>query len=93
MTAETTTATTARLVLVTGASGAGRSTALKALEDLGYEAIDNLPLSLLEHVIEGPGAMPPMALGIDVRNREFSADGVVALLDRMVDADTHAERA
>ena len=91
MTAESTTATTARLVLVTGASGAGRSTALKALEDLGYEAIDNLPLSLLEHVIEGPGAMPPMALGIDVRNREFSADGVVALLDRMVDADTHAE--
>ena len=36
-----------RLVLVTGMSGAGRTIALKALEDLGYEAVDNLPLSLL----------------------------------------------
>ena len=35
-----------RLVLVTGPSGAGRSTAIHALEDMGYEAIDNLPLSL-----------------------------------------------
>ena len=37
---------TTSLVLVTGPSGAGRSTALRSLEDLGYEAIDNLPLSL-----------------------------------------------
>ena len=36
-----------RLVLVTGPSGAGRSTAIHALEDLGYEVIDNLPLSLV----------------------------------------------
>ena len=36
----------ARVLLVTGMSGAGRSTALKTLEDMGYEAFDNLPLSL-----------------------------------------------
>jgi len=42
-----------RLVLVTGPSGAGRSTAINALEDLGYEAIDNLPLSLLPRLIKG----------------------------------------
>lgn len=91
MNTDTPDAVTTRLVLVTGASGAGRSTAIKALEDLGYEAIDNLPFSLLERVIEGPGAIPPMALGIDVRNREFSADDIIKLLDRMVEGDTRAE--
>ena len=44
-----------RLVLVTGPSGAGRTTAIRALEDLGYEAIDNLPLSLLPRLLDGPG--------------------------------------
>jgi UPF0042 nucleotide-binding protein len=41
-----------KIILVTGMSGAGRSTALKVLEDLGYEAIDNLPLSLLPHLCD-----------------------------------------
>lgn len=61
-----------RLVLVTGPSGAGRSTAIKTLEDLGYEAIDNLPLSLIERLFQGPPLKQPLALGIDVRNRDFS---------------------
>ena len=39
-----------RLVLVTGMSGAGRSTALKELEDLGFEAIDNIPLAMLDNI-------------------------------------------
>ena len=62
------------LVLVTGMSGAGKSTALKILEDLGYEAIDNLPLSLLLELVQArgengqPGAL---ALGIDSRTRGF----------------------
>lgn len=72
-----------RTVIVTGVSGAGRTTAINALEDIGYEAIDNLPLSLLERVFEGPSGLPQMAIGIDVRNRDFASDAVVALLDRL----------
>ncbi|OWU86827.1 glmZ(sRNA)-inactivating NTPase [Oceanicola sp. 22II-s10i] len=70
-----------RLVLVTGPSGAGRSTAIRALEDQGYEAIDNLPLSLVPRLIEGPQTGRPMALGIDVRNRDFSANALIELID------------
>ena len=47
-----------RVVLVTGPSGAGRSTAINVLEDIGYEAIDNLPLSLLPRLLAGPPASP-----------------------------------
>ena len=48
-----------RLVLVTGPSGAGRSTAINVLEDLGHEVIDTLPLSLLERLLEGPPLTHP----------------------------------
>lgn len=69
-----------RIVLVTGPSGAGRSTAINALEDAGYEAIDNIPLSLIPRLIDGPGPYTrPLALGIDVRNRDFSALGLLEL--------------
>ena len=72
-----------RVILVTGPSGAGRTTAIRALEDLGFEAIDNLPLSLLPRLLEGPPLPRPMALGLDVRNREFSVAGVIELVDRL----------
>ncbi len=65
------------LVLVTGPSGAGRSTAIKALEDIGFETIDNLPLSLLPKLYEGKPLDRPTAVGIDVRNRDFSAEGLI----------------
>jgi UPF0042 nucleotide-binding protein len=77
----------ARVVFVTGASGAGRTTAINVLEDLGYETINNLPLSLLERVLDGPSGTPPLALGIDVRNRDFSQDKVLAALDRLSEDD------
>lgn len=77
-------------VLVTGASGAGRTTATRALEDIGFETIDNIPLSLLPRVFDGPSSMPPLAIGIDVRNRDFSVDGVVSVLDRIA-ADSNIE--
>lgn len=76
-----------RLVLVTGPSGAGRSTALRALEDLGYEIIDNLPLGLLERFMEGPGHNHPLALGLDVRNRDFSQKALLAALDMLKTTD------
>lgn len=70
-----------RIVLVTGPSGAGRSTAIRALEDLGYETIDNLPLSLVPRLLDGPPLRRPVALGVDVRNRDFSSNGLIELID------------
>ncbi|MBF9057841.1 RNase adapter RapZ [Rhodobacterales bacterium HKCCSP123] len=72
-----------RVIFVTGPSGAGRSTAINALEDLGFEAIDNLPLSLLPRLLEGPPPDKPLALGTDARNRDYSATGLVAAVDRL----------
>lgn len=72
-----------RLVLVTGPSGAGRSTAIHALEDLGFEVIDNLPLSLVPRLIDGPPLDRPIALGLDVRNRDFNATALIELIDRL----------
>jgi UPF0042 nucleotide-binding protein len=72
-----------RLVLVTGPSGAGRSTAINALEDLGHEVIDNLPLSLVPRLIDGPPLGRPIALGLDVRNRDFNATALIELIDSL----------
>ena len=77
-----------RLVLVTGPSGAGRSTAIHALEDLGYEPIDNMPLSLIPRLLDGPPLGRPIVLGIDVRNREFSATALIELIDRLTRTPT-----
>ncbi len=66
-----------RIVLVTGPSGAGRSTAIAALEDLGHEVIDNLPLSLFGRLIEGPPLSRSLAIGVDVRNRDFGVDAML----------------
>ncbi len=80
------------LVLVTGPSGAGRTTAINALEDLGYEAVSNLPLSLIPRLLRGQKDGQPMALGIDPRNREFTTDGMLALLhDLEADPQVAAE--
>ena len=62
------------LLIVTGMSGAGKSSALNYLEDFGYEAVDNLPLSLLPELVRAnadAGARRPIAVGIDSRTRDF----------------------
>ena len=73
-----------RLLLVTGLAGAGRSTALKCLEDHGFEAVDNLPLALLPHLVSGVNAAGEapraLAIGIDSRARDFTGEGLVAFL-------------
>ncbi len=77
-------ATAARrpFVIITGMSGAGRSTALHALEDFGYVAVDNVPLPLLGDLMRStagsPGEMAaPLAFGIDTRTYGFSAHDLV----------------
>lgn len=78
------------VVLVTGMSGAGRTTALKGLEDLGYEAVDNLPLSLFANLIRPPDpdlddrSPRPLAIGVDIRTRDFGVDPFMDELDRML---------
>lgn len=76
-----------RLVLVSGMSGAGKTTALKALEDAGYEAVDNLPVALLSVLLAGLGpAGSALAVDIDIRTRDFTvetfATEIVPLLGR-----------
>jgi UPF0042 nucleotide-binding protein len=74
------------LVIVTGPSGAGRTTALDSLEDLGFEAIDNIPLSLLPLLLSGNQINHPLALGIDARNRDFSNQNLLEML-RTINSD------
>ncbi|NBX04172.1 MAG: RNase adapter RapZ [Alphaproteobacteria bacterium] len=62
-----------KLVLVTGMSGAGKSVALKTLEDSGFEAIDNIPLAFLPAVAASGARLRNLAVGVDIRSRDFSA--------------------
>jgi len=76
-----------RLLLVTGLSGAGKSTVLKTLEDVGWEVVDNLPLSLLDHLLRTPPSMGsgerPLAIGLDSRTRGFDAARIVGQIKRL----------
>lgn len=60
-----------RILLVTGMLGAGKATALRELEDLGWEAIDNFPIRLLDRMLGGETAQYPLAIGFDCRTRGF----------------------
>ena len=77
-----------RILLVTGLSGAGKSTALRTLEDLGWETVDNLPLSLLNQLLATPpsagaGEERPLAIGLDSRTRGFDAERLVKQIKRV----------
>ncbi len=75
-------------VIVTGLSGAGRSTAAKCLEDLGFFVVDNLPPELVATMVDlgsrSQGAVTRLAVVMDVRSRAFSTDltGVIGELER-----------
>lgn len=60
-----------RVLLVTGMLGAGKSTALRELEDLGWESIDNFPVRLLDRMIGQDAPSYPLAIGFDCRTRGF----------------------
>jgi UPF0042 nucleotide-binding protein len=71
------------ILLVTGMSGAGKSTVLKTLEDLGWEVVDNLPLLLLDRLLDAPlsegspNDSQPLAIGIGARTRDFDPERIV----------------
>jgi UPF0042 nucleotide-binding protein len=72
---------TTELIIVTGMAGAGRSTVLRALEDAGCEAVDNLPPALLPIVVDArEDAEEPLAVGIDGRSRHFEPSALVGTL-------------
>ncbi len=69
------------VLIVTGMSGAGRTTAINSLEDLGYEVVNNLPLPLIEALVAPVVGTPaPMAIGVESRTRGFSARALTETL-------------
>lgn len=76
------------VILLTGMSGAGKSMALKYLEDMGYEAIDNIPLNLLPMVAgQAEEGAERLVLGIDVRSRDFSPERMLAAVSNWREAE------
>ncbi|MCQ8239441.1 RNase adapter RapZ [Rhizosaccharibacter radicis] len=69
------------IVLVTGLSGAGKSSILRILEDLEHEAVDNPPLSMIEQLVARSDRA--LAIGVDVRTSGFDADGVLGAIERL----------
>lgn len=71
-----------QVVIVSGLSGAGKSTALRQFEDMGWEVADNIPLSLLTAMVDeaGDGGNANLAVGIDFRTRGFSTDLVLEVI-------------
>ena len=86
------------VLLVTGMSGAGRTAAVKALEDLGYEAVDNLPLNFIVPLLrsaaiaEDGGPAQPIVLAVDIRTRDFDENSFIRTVDQLAsdsDLDQH----
>ena len=75
-----------RVLLVTGLSGAGKTTVLRVLEDLGWETVDNFPIRLLERMIGKGGdaePRPPLAIGFDSRTRGFVPQDIIARVKKL----------
>jgi UPF0042 nucleotide-binding protein len=71
------------VVLVSGLSGAGKASVLRALEDVGFEAVDNPPLEMIESLVDRSDPAGGLAVGVDARSRGFDADAVLATLARL----------
>ena len=83
-----------RVLLVTGLLGAGKTTALRVLEDLGWETIDNFPVRLLEQLVgpsdksgsdRPPEQRPPLAIGFDSRTRGFNPHQIIERVKKLSD--------
>ena len=77
------------ILLVTGLSGAGKTTVLKTLEDMGWEAVDNFPIRLAGPLLDIPGSegrsgpTVPLALGFDSRTRGFDPDALISQIAQL----------
>lgn len=76
-----------RILLVTGMLGAGKSTALRELEDLGWEAIDNFPIRLLQRLLGGDMSNQSLAIGFDCRTRGFVPADVIERVKKLSERD------
>jgi len=80
-----------KLILVTGLSGGGKSTALRALEDLGYYCVDNLPAALLpefaQQIRSNPSRYSMVALGVDARSPGKDLEGIPKWLEELASGD------
>ncbi len=76
-----------RIVLVTGMLGAGKSTALRELEDLGWESIDNFPIRLLDRLVGRENEAFSLAIGFDCRTRGFVPDDIIDQVKSWVEDD------
>jgi UPF0042 nucleotide-binding protein len=72
-----------RILLVTGMLGAGKTTALRELEDLGWEAIDNFPMRLLQRLVGGEAGEHPLAIGFDCRTRGFDPADIIERVKKL----------
>ena len=74
-----------RILIVTGMSGAGKTSTLKLLEDIGFEAVDNVPISLMKDLVatRRPDS-PSLAIGADIRTRDFAASAVLSEMDKLI---------
>ena len=76
-----------RILLVTGMLGAGKTTALRELEDLGWESIDNFPIRLLDRLVGGDSDGHPLAIGFDCRTRGFVPGDIIERVKQWVEGD------
>jgi len=82
---ETTQSARQRILLVTGMLGAGKTTALRELEDLGWESIDNFPIRLLDRLVGRDNEAFSLAIGFDCRTREFVPSEIIDQVKHWVD--------
>ena len=71
-----------QLIIITGASGAGRTTAINIFEDVGFESVDNIPISMIDSLVLSKTRNKNLALGVDIRTREFSPENLRKLLSK-----------
>ncbi len=83
MTADSPTSPRQRVLLVTGLSGAGKSTALQVLEDIGWEAIDNFPVRLLGGLLGNEDEGSQLAIGFDSRTRGFVPSEIIEMCKQL----------